>query len=180
MEAPNVIILDEPTNDLDIETLNVLEDYIEQFNGTVITVSHDRYFLDKISNEIIAFKGQGVIEKFTGNYTEYMEYAASNSLGEEKKVVKKEKAKNENKRERSNKPLKFSYKEKREYDNIEKWIEEVEMELEQLQDEINNCGSDYVLLQEFLQKQKESEEKLEEFMERWEYLSELAEKIENQ
>lgn len=180
MEAPNVIILDEPTNDLDIETLNVLEDYIEQFNGTVITVSHDRYFLDKISNEIIAFKGQGVIEKFTGNYTEYMEYAASNSLGEEKKAVKKEKAKNENKRERSNKPLKFSYKEKREYDNIEKWIEEVEMELEQLQDEINNCGSDYVLLQEFLQKQKESEEKLEEFMERWEYLSELAEKIENQ
>ncbi|MCY6959020.1 ABC-F family ATP-binding cassette domain-containing protein [Clostridium brassicae] len=182
MEAPNVLILDEPTNDLDIETLNVLEEYLEEFNGTVIVVSHDRYFLDKVSNEIIAFKGNGVIEKFTGNYTDYIEYVNMCSINEDenKKVEKKEKSNKEGKKEKANRPLKFSYKEKREYENIEEWIEEAEIELEEIQQKIDSSQSDYVLLQELLKNQKEIEGKLEYLMDRWTYLTELAEKIENQ
>ncbi|WMJ79226.1 ABC-F family ATP-binding cassette domain-containing protein [Clostridium sp. MB40-C1] len=182
MEAPNVLILDEPTNDLDIETLNVLEEYLEEFNGTVIVVSHDRYFLDKVSNEIIAFKGNGVIEKFTGNYTDYIEYVERCSINEDadNKVEKKEKYDKEDKKEKPSRPLKFSYKEKREYENIEEWIEEAEMELEEIQQKIDSSQSDYVLLQELLQNQKEVEEKLDFLMDRWTYLTELAEKIENQ
>lgn len=181
MEAPNVLILDEPTNDLDIETLNVLEEYIELFNGTVITVSHDRYFLDKVVNEIISFEGNATIEKFTGNYSEYMEFVESKIKEEEKieKQVKKNKDKNnkESEKQKANKSLKFSYKEKLEYEQIDGKIEEVEMELEEVKEKINSAGCEYTLLQELLEKQKEIEDKLDYLMERWTYLNELAEQI---
>lgn len=181
MEAPNVLILDEPTNDLDIETLNVLEEYIEQFNGTVITVSHDRYFLDKVVNEIISFKGNATIEKFTGNYSEYMEFIEKQIEEEEKsqKQIKNNKNKNNKESEKSkvNKSLKFSYKEKLEYEQIDGKIEEVEMELEEVKEKINSAGCEYTLLQELLEKQKEIEDKLDYLMERWTYLNELAEQI---
>ncbi len=181
MEAPNVLILDEPTNDLDIETLNVLEEYIEQFNGTVITVSHDRYFLDKVVNEIISFKGNATIEKFTGNYSGYMEFIEKQIEEEEKsqKQIKNNKNKNNKESEKSkvNKSLKFSYKEKLEYEQIDGKIEEVEMELEEVKEKINSAGCEYTLLQELLEKQKEIEDKLDYLMERWTYLNELAEQI---
>lgn len=181
MEAPNVLILDEPTNDLDIETLNVLEEYIEQFNGTVITVSHDRYFLDKVINEIISFKGNATIEKFTGNYSEYMEFIEKHIKEEEKseKQVKNNKDKNnkESEKQKANKSLKFSYKEKLEYEQIDGKIEEAEMELEEVKEKINSAGCEYTLLQELLEKQKEIEDKLDHLMERWTYLNELAEQI---
>lgn len=181
MEAPNVLILDEPTNDLDIETLNVLEEYIEQFNGTVITVSHDRYFLDKVVNEIISFKGNATIEKFTGNYSEYMQFIESQIKEEEKneKQVKKNKDKNnkESEKQKANKSLKFSYKEKLEYEQIDGKIEEAEMELEEVKEKINSAGCEYTILQELIEKQKEIEDKLDYLMERWTYLNELAEQI---
>lgn len=181
MEAPNVLILDEPTNDLDIETLNVLEEYIELFNGTVITVSHDRYFLDKVVNEIISFEGNATIEKFTGNYSDYMEFVGNKIKEEEKieKQVKKNKDKNnkESEKQKANKSLKFSYKEKLEYEQIDGKIEEAEMELEEVKEKINSAGCEYTLLQELLEKQKEIEDKLDYLMERWTYLNELAEQI---
>ncbi|MCY6369493.1 ABC-F family ATP-binding cassette domain-containing protein [Clostridium ganghwense] len=183
MEAPNVLILDEPTNDLDIETLNVLEEYIEQFNGTVIAVSHDRYFLDKTANEIISFKGNGVIEKFTGNYSEYMEFLQKQGIEDEHSDKVSKNSKNDNKntknseKPKSNKSLKFSYKEKLEYEQIDGWIEETEIELEEVKEKINSAGCDYTILQELLEKQKELEDKLDNLMERWTYLNELAEKI---
>lgn len=181
MEAPNVLILDEPTNDLDIETLNVLEEYIEQFNGTVITVSHDRYFLDKVVNEIISFKGNATIEKFTGNYSEYMKSIEKQIKEEEKseKQIKNNKDKNnkESEKAKTNKSLKFSYKEKLEYEQIDGKIEEAEIELEEVKEKINSAGCEYTILQELLEKQKELEDKLDYLMERWTYLNELAEKI---
>ncbi|MCY6353814.1 ABC-F family ATP-binding cassette domain-containing protein [Clostridium sp. ZS2-4] len=181
IEAPNVLILDEPTNDLDIETLNVLEEYIEQFNGTVITVSHDRYFLDKVVNEIISFKGNGTVEKFTGNYSEYMECVEKQIKEEEKseKQIKNNKDKNnkESEKPKVNKSLKFSYKEKLEYEQIDGKIEEAEMELEEVKEKLNSAGCEYTLLQELLENQKEIEDKLDYLMERWTYLNELAEQI---
>lgn len=181
MSAPNVLVLDEPTNDLDVETLSVLEEYINSFNGTVITVSHDRYFLDKVCNKLLVFKGNGIVEAFVGNYSEYEEQLTL----EDKKISddssKKNKIKNnEDIVEKSNKTLKFSYKEKREYEQIESIIEDVEMELDEVNKNISLCGSDYIKLQEFLDKKSQLEAKLEELMNRWEYLSNLADKIDNQ
>ncbi|MCY6483085.1 ABC-F family ATP-binding cassette domain-containing protein [Clostridium aestuarii] len=183
MEAPNVLILDEPTNDLDIETLNVLEEYIDNFSGTVIAVSHDRYFLDKIADEILAFKGSGIIEKFTGNYSEYMEFQQKQSINdirEQKNNNDKSIKKSKEKPKSNNKSLKFSYKEKLEYEQIDTLIEKTENELEEIKEKINFAGSDYTVLEELLVKQKEIEDKSEQLMERWTYLNELAEKINNQ
>lgn len=179
MKAPNVLILDEPTNDLDIETLNILEEYIDNFSGTVIAVSHDRYFLDKIANEIIAFKGNGVIEKYTGNYSEYIEFDSEKQIEkkEEKSAQDKSKNNKEKKKSKNNNQLKFSYKEKLEYEKIDELIEENENELEEIKEKINLAGSDYVMLQELLGKQKDLEDKSEHLMDRWTYLNELAEKI---
>lgn len=181
MSAPNVLVLDEPTNDLDVETLSVLEEYINSFNGTVITVSHDRYFLDKVCNKLLVFKGNGVIDTFVGNYSEYEEQQTR-----EEKIIsndssKKNKIKSDyNTVEKGSKTLKFSYNEKREYEQIEGVIEGVEGELEQVNKNISLCGSDYVKLQELLDKKSELEGKLEELIDRWEYLSDLADKIHSQ
>ncbi|MFL0249561.1 ABC-F family ATP-binding cassette domain-containing protein [Clostridium neuense] len=173
MEAPNVLILDEPTNDLDIETLTLLEDYLDGFSGSVITVSHDRYFLDKVVNKLIIFKGNGKIEYNTGNYSEYLEKAV---LTEEPKPEKIKQSKPKEEKSKNNK-LKFSYKEQREYDEIDGLIETAEKELAELESQINSAGSDYVVLQELLAKKKEQEEKLQNLYDRWEYLNELAERI---
>lgn len=176
MEAPNVLILDEPTNDLDIETLTILEDYLYGFSGTVITVSHDRYFLDKVVNKLIIFKGNGKIEYNTGNYSEYLEKAI---LDEEPKTEKLKQNKPKEEKAKNHK-LKFSYKEQREYDEIDGLIETAETELAELEDNIASAGSNYVALQEFLSKKKDQEDKLQNLYDRWEYLNELAEKIKNQ
>ncbi|WP_142415211.1 ABC-F family ATP-binding cassette domain-containing protein [Hathewaya massiliensis] len=181
MEAPNVLLLDEPTNDLDISTLQILEEYIENFNGPIMVVSHDRYFLDKIANKIFSFEGNGEILEHTGNYSDFINFKKNLStentenLETKKKTVDKPMDKN---LEKTNKTLKFSYKEQREYEEIESVIASIEQNLESIQSDIANNSTNYSKLQELLQLESETEELLNEKMERWEYLSEIAEKIE--
>ncbi|KEI01518.1 ABC-F family ATP-binding cassette domain-containing protein [Clostridium botulinum] len=179
MHAPNVLILDEPTNDLDIETLNILEEFIEFFNGTVIAVSHDRYFLDKVCSKILSFEGNGKIIENIGNYSDYEEKhkKIAKKIEIKDKKDKKEKTQKDTKQ---NKTLKFSYNEKREYEQIDGIIESKEAELEEVNEKISNVGCDYLILQELLDKKKAIENDLDELMERWAYLNELAEKINNQ
>ncbi|AVP53620.1 multidrug ABC transporter ATP-binding protein [Clostridium tetani] len=187
MEAPNVLLLDEPTNDLDTETLTILEDYLENFNGSVISVSHDRYFLDKIADKIFVFEGNGIIQKYTGNYSECWEKIKEIKEGdyeEFKKDLKKDndnKNSNEEKNAKSrskDKALKFSYKEKLEYEQIDEVIEGLEERIAKLDEEIAENTSNFQKLQELLNEKEDAEKLLEEKMERWTYLNELAEKIE--
>jgi len=183
MEAPNVLILDEPTNDLDIETLTILEDYLDSFDGIVITVSHDRYFLDRVVRRIFAFEGHGNITQYEGGYTDYqlkkefseMEEERTNGSGKE---AEKEKTKSESaKTWGGQRKLKFSYNEQKEYDTIEKTIADLEEKLEWFEQEIAKASHDFVRLNELTKEQEETRKTLEEKMERWMYLEELAEKI---
>ncbi|AEB76233.1 ABC-F family ATP-binding cassette domain-containing protein [Clostridium botulinum] len=179
MYAPNVLILDEPTNDLDIEALNILEEFIEFFNGTVITVSHDRYFLDKVCRKILSFEGNGKIIENIGNYSDYEE--KHKKIAKEIEIKdKKDKKDKTQKDTKQNKTLKFSYNEKREYEQIDGIIESKECELEEINEEISNAGCDYLILQELLDKRQIIENDLDKLMERWAYLNELSEKINNQ
>jgi ABC transport system ATP-binding/permease protein len=179
MEAPNVLFLDEPTNDLDIETLTILEDYLENFQGAVITVSHDRYFLDRMAEKIFAFEGNGKIVQYTGNYSDFKESAASRIEQKEDKGNKISKNVNKNNSQRKReKPLKFSYKEQKEYEEIDSVIAALEEKIEELEKKIDEASSDYGTLQDLLKEKEEVEKELEEKMERWVYLNELAEKIE--
>lgn len=184
MEAPNVLVLDEPTNDLDIQTLTILEDYLEDFSGTVIAVSHDRYFLDKVAEKLLILDGSGAVSYHTGNYSEYIEkYGAI--IKEEKSADKKESTKKEEKsldkeERKKNKPLKFSYKEQKEFDEIDDVIAEVENQISELDNKINSAGSDFELLQKLIAEKEELTNKLDNLYERWTYLNDLAEKIESQ
>jgi len=173
MDEPNVLLLDEPTNDLDTETLTVLERFLEDFRGVVITVSHDRYFLDKVCDKLLVFKGKGNIETYYGNYSDYLEMAKQEVREEESQ--KKELEKQE-KVIKAEKPLKkkMTYKEKMEWETIEENIAKVEERLEQVQNEMKNAGSDFTALQVLMNEEAELNEKLEYLIERWTYLSELA------
>lgn len=177
MGSPNVLLLDEPTNDLDIETLTILEDYLDDFNGAVITVSHDRYFLDKIVDKIFTLNGNGIISQHTGNYSDYKEHLNTNQVEETKKDQKQGK-KTVVEDKKKDKPLKFTFKEQLEFKEIDGVIEGVEKELKEVTDRINNAGSDFSLLQELLPMQQQLETRLDELIERWTYLNDLAEKIE--
>lgn len=178
MEAPNVLILDEPTNDLDIETLTVLEDYLDSFDGIVITVSHDRYFLDRVVRRIFAFEGDGKISQYEGGYTDYFlkkreQEEVTVATGEPSEEKKAESMKTwGGKRKR-----KFSYNEQKEYDTIEKTIADLEEKLEKLEQEVLLASHDFVRLNELTKEQEETKKLLEEKMDRWMYLEELAEKI---
>lgn len=176
MEAPNVLLLDEPTNDLDIETLTILEEYIENFNGSVITVSHDRYFLDKTCEKIFFFEGNGKISKHTGNYSEVSAELINREQILVHKTVDKNKVTVPKNKEKS---LKFSYKEQREYEMIDSVISELESKKEDIQEKINNSSTNYSLLQKYIEEKEQIEKDLDVQMERWVYLNELAEKIEN-
>lgn len=176
MAAPNVLILDEPTNDLDIATLEILEEYLDSFQGVVITVSHDRYFLDKIASQIFEVTGDGRVERYVGNYGDYL----SKKKAEEKAAAQpKEKAATPKQRN-NNRQLKFSYKEQREYETIDDDIAALEEKIADCEAQEAFCGSDYVKLQEVLAEKERLEAQLEEKTERWLYLTELAEKIEAQ
>ena len=175
MEAPNILLLDEPTNDLDIMTLSILEDYLQSFPGPVLTVSHDRFFLDKMAESIFEVRGDGQVLSYTGNWTDW----AAKRRAEEK-PVRTEKTKAGSGERQKEKKLKFSYKEEREFATIDEDIANLEEQIARCGDEQNRCGSDYVKLQEFQAQQNELERQMEEKMERWVYLNELKEKIDAQ
>lgn len=187
MSAPNVLILDEPTNDLDIATLTVLEDYLDHFNGIVIAVSHDRYFLDRVVNRIFAFGHDSTLVQSEGGYTDYenrIKYEdgfADKIFKEDKKVVK-EKANTYNGvyKKIENKKIKFSYNEKREYETIEDDISKLEEKLEHIENEILKNTSDFVKLQELTEEKEIISKQLSDKMDRWMYLEELAAEIEKQ
>lgn len=209
MEAPNVLILDEPTNDLDITTLTILEDYLDKFNGIVIEVSHDRYFLDRTVKRIFAFEGNGVINQYEGGYSDYVlrkemseiEAGENASMGikgsgknkdsaslkgnEKSKDIKggedsaedsTKNGSNSSDRNANRKP-RFSYKEQREYDTIESEVSELEDKISNLEKEIESNATDFVKLGELTKEKEQAEALLEEKMDRWVYLEELAEKI---
>ena len=180
MEGPNVLFLDEPTNDLDIQTLTILEDYLDNFPGPVIAVSHDRYFLDRVAEKIFSFEGDGRIIEYTGNYSDYREKNNNIEVKEsEVKTSKNEKTvdSDKNLEKKKDKPLKFSYKEQREYEEIDDVIAEIENKLGENEEKINNASADFTLLQELLKEKENLEKELEQKMERWVYLNEIAEKI---
>lgn len=172
MTAPNVLLLDEPTNDLDIPTLSVLEDYLDSFAGAVIAVSHDRYFLDRFANKIFALQPGGTLRQFVGGYSDY-----ENTLAQEAAEQAVEKPKAAAVKEAELKPAKkkMTYSERLELENIDQEIARTEAELKMLDMEINSCGSDFVRLGELTKEQEAAQKKLDELVDRWAYLSELAE-----
>lgn len=171
MAEPNVLLLDEPTNDLDTQTLGVLEEYLDQFPGVVITVSHDRYFLDRVVNHLLVFKANSPIEHFYGNYSELLERQKEQEKQQSSKPAKKPQPKPAQKK-------KMSYYDKMEWETIEDDITELETMIDKLQDRIADAGSDAEKVQELYKEQQETEAKLEAKMERWEELSLLAEELE--
>lgn len=175
MESPNVLILDEPTNDLDIATLTILEDYLDHFQGIVVTVSHDRYFLDRIVQRIFAFEGDGRIVQYEGGYTDYLAKRIE-SVEAASPKVKKEK----NYKKPRQQKLRFTFLEKKEYETIEDEIEKLELHLEELEDQTLKASHDFIKLNELMEEKTKTEQELEYKMERWEYLNDLAEKIEAQ
>ena len=181
MEAPNVLLLDEPTNDLDIETLNRLEDYLDDFGGVVITVSHDRYFLDRICNKIFSYEGNGKIDIYTGNYGDYLLSKEEEDVNNKEKEVAVDKNKKEpsvDKDKNKGKVLKFSFKEQREFETIDEEIMTLEEKIEELDSLMAKHASEYGRLQELMEEKSKVEEELAFKYERWEYLNELAAQIE--
>lgn len=174
MTAPNILLLDEPTNDLDIATLTILEDYLSNFSGAVIAISHDRYFLDKMADEIWELDGNGTVNRYNGNYSDYLEKIQQNvNMAEKpkKQTEKKERTFN------GKRKLKFSFKEQREFETIDDDIAELEQQIADTENEISKCSSDYVKLQELSEIKEVLENQLAEKMDRWVYLNDLAEKI---
>ena len=173
MAAPNVLLLDEPTNDLDVMTLSILEDYLQTFPGPIVTVSHDRFLLDKLAQTIFEVKGDGNVEVFTGNWSDW---DAKRSREEAPKAEKPRQVQERVKE----KKLKFSFKEAREFDTIDDDIAALETAIEENQQEQSRCGSDYLRLQELQDALTDLEARLEEKTERWMYLTELKERIDAQ
>lgn len=171
MGSPNLLFLDEPTNDLDIQTLQVLEEYLENFAGAVIAVSHDRYFLDRVTEKGFALMGDGHVQPFLGGYSAYLEarrQAEAQSQGNRpaKPATPREKTK-----------TKFSYHEQREYDTIEQEIETLELTLDEIKTQMAQAGSDYVALQRLTEEQQTLETKIEQKMDRWAELEEMAQRM---
>ncbi len=177
--APNVLIFDEANNDIDIPTMTILEDYLNSFQGIVITVSHDRYFLDNVVDRIFEFDGNGHLQQYEGGYTDYIEAKKKRMVEETEEKEKKVSAKNDWKQNQEKK-LKFSYKEQREYETIDDDIAKLEEELERLDSDMMKNATNSVKLSELTKEKEEKEMLLEEKMERWVYLNDLAEKIKEQ
>lgn len=189
MSVPNVLILDEPTNDLDIETLEILEDYLDGFAGIVIVVSHDRYFLDRTVDRIFSFEGGGRLKQYEGGFSDYYEkkqaengIASDGAVQSVKEAVSGDTTSAKPKKyykERENK-LKFTYAEQKEYDTIDDDIASLESKIEELDGEIAGAATQYSRLNELMQEKADVEAQLEHKMDRWVYLNDLAEKIEAQ
>ena len=189
MSAPTVLILDEPTNDLDIQTLTILEDYLDHFDGIIITVSHDRYFLDRIVNRIFSFEGDGKVRQFEGGYSDYLIRKELEGLdtevslkghaaATEEQSTKGENSSKDTWKQRKSK-LKFTYKEQREFETIDDDIAKLEEKLETLDAQIAANATNSVKLRELMEKKEETGNALDEKMERWVYLNDLNEKIQN-
>ena len=178
MESPNVLILDEPTNDLDIPTLTILEDYLDSFQGIIITVSHDRYFLDNLVDRIFAFEGNGCLQQYEGGYTDYAEAKRQLEVTNTQKESEKKKTgtKEDWKQNRPTK-LKFSYKEQKEYETIDEDIASLEAKIETLDADMMANATNSAKLSELIAEKEKAEALLEEKMERWVYLNDLAEQI---
>ena len=164
MGSPNVLLLDEPTNDLDTQTLTVLEDYLETFSGVVITVSHDRYFLDKTCHQLLVFKNKGNIDFYYGNYSEFLEEKTEETVPQ--KTIEPQPNRTEKKKK------KLTYAESKEWEEIEGKMEQVESRLKDITAEMSAAGSDFEKVRLLLEEEKELNEKLEYTMERWTYLAE--------
>ena len=182
MDAPNVLILDEPTNDLDIPTLTILEDYLDSFLGIVITVSHDRYFLDNIADRIFAFEAGGKLVQYEGGYTDYLEAKErkNGTVVRESEESAKKKADRKNWKKDTPEKLKFTYKEQKEYETIDDEIASLEQKIEELDEQMMQYATNSAKLSEITEQKEAAEAALEEKMERWVYLNDLAERIENQ
>ena len=191
MQAPNVLIFDEPTNDLDIATLTVLEDYLDEFSGAVIIVSHDRYFLDRLCIRTFSFEGDGVVRHFPGGYTDTAKAkeleqltkelgAAAKSGGKSGNAAAGDGSADKGARPQRQKKLKFSYNEQKEFDTIDDDIASLEEQIAEKEAAMATTGSDYVKLQQLTAERDELAEKLDYKMERWVYLNDLAEQIANQ
>ena len=185
MSAPNVLILDEPTNDLDIQTLTILEDYLDHFDGIIIIVSHDRYFLDRTVGRIFSFEGDGVLRQSEGGYSDYL-IRKELEKPEEEIIIKKKgenlsdrtASKNDWKQNREVKlKLKFSYKEQKEFETIDDDIARLEAKVEKLDAEMMANATNSVKLKELMTERELAEQALEEKMDRWVYLNDLNEKI---
>ena len=189
MEAPNVLLLDEPSNDLDIPTLTILEDYLSTFSGIVITVSHDRYFLDDVVDRIFAFEGDGRLTQYEGGYTDYAEAkarkseaesGASGGSGSEISIEEKKSSRKDWKQGQKSEKLKFSYKEEREYETIDDDIAALEEKIADLEKSMMANATNSVKLREIMGEKEAAEQQLEEKMDRWVYLNDLADRIEAQ
>ncbi len=178
MTAPNVLLLDEPGNDLDIDTLEILEDYLDSFPGAVVAVSHDRYFLDRITSKTLAFTSEGLIDEYPGTYSEYAAEIASQTVAGAAKEERPAADKPVAYRDDSPPPLKFSFREQKEFEQIDDQVEAVEQQLKGLDKQIEEAASDYQRLQELSAARRELEQHHEYLLERWTYLNELAEAIE--
>lgn len=180
MSEPNVLILDEPTNDLDIQTLTILENYLDEFPGAVITVSHDRYFLDRIVSSIFAFEGDGLVKQYSGNYSDYQSYRKESEAQTKisSHITEKNKERNSNETVKD-KPLKLTFKEQKEFEEIDDEIANLEEALKNIAEKIDASSSNFELLPALLSEKETLENQLEEKVERWAYLNELVERINN-
>ena len=174
MEAPNVLLLDEPTNDLDIMTLSILEDYLQTFPGPVLTVSHDRFFLDKLADAVFEVRGDGTVLRYTGNWSDWAEKRREEEAAPAR--LKKEKAAPRT----HNRQLKFTYKEQKEFDTIDADLADLEQQIADCEAQQAQCSADYVKLQELTALHAQLTARLDEKTERWIYLTELKEKIDAQ
>ncbi|MGE5423265.1 MAG: ABC-F family ATP-binding cassette domain-containing protein [Ignavibacteriales bacterium] len=180
MTAPNVLLLDEPGNDLDIETLTILEDYLDDFKGAVVAVSHDRYFLDRMTDSILAFEGQERLAEYPGNYSDYLVYTSAKPENKPDRGQEPALAPKANREAEKPKSIKFTFKEQREFDEIDHQVALAEDKIKDLNRQIDKAASDYLLLEKLLADRREAEKCLDEVLERWTYLQELAEEIERQ
>ncbi|EES48415.1 ABC-F family ATP-binding cassette domain-containing protein [Clostridium botulinum] len=178
MESPNFLILDEPTNDLDIETLKILESFLDEFMGIVIVVSHDRYFLDRICNKIFSYEGDGLIKEYNGNYSDFL---IAKEIEKNNKSLENEKSSNKVKKERvknkEDKP-KFTFKEQKEFETIDGDISTLESKIEHIDKDLEKNATNYGKLNELMKEKESLEQELEQKYERWEYLNEIAASIE--
>ena len=181
MSSPNVLILDEPTNDLDIQTLTILEDYLDRFDGIIIIVSHDRYFLDRTVNRIFSFEGEGEIHQFEGGYSDYLIRKELEAVPEEKvsagKAEKADKDANKDAWKQHEKKIRFTYKEQKEFESIDDDIAELEGKIEKLDQEIAQNVTNSARLNDLLKEKEQAEQALDEKMDRWVYLNDLIEQI---